>query len=123
MQRLLQPLSSLPGCWPRPVVMVQVELQLLGVSLSSLTLVALRAEAQSMACACRKELEQLVRQMRLERQSRWRSTLAEAWRDRPGVVYNWLHARSPEWGASPIMDDEGQQCTTIAAVDAAVRNF
>ena len=123
LQRLLRPLSSLLGCWPRPLLLLQAELHSLGVSLSSTTLVALRAESQKAASVCRQELEQLVRQMRQERQSRWRSTLPEAWRDRPGIIYNWLQARSPVWGSSPIMDDNGMQCTTLAAVDVTVRQF
>ena len=45
------------------------------------------------------------------------------WKDRPGVVFNWLHAAGAPWGTAPVLDSTGAQCTTPAEVDAAVRGY
>ena len=124
LQRLLQPPAPpSPGCWPRPWLDILQQLHRLGISLLATTVPDLLSEALLASAACRRDLDALVRKMRRDRQARWRCTLADAWRERPGVVHHWLHAPRPQWGTSPIVNDAGWQCTSVSEVDATVRKF
>jgi hypothetical protein len=120
--------SSAPraGSWPRPWLAVMERLQHLGILFTittTTTAMGLLSQVLDATARCRKELDALLRQLRSERQRRWKATLPGAWRDRPAIIYHWLHAPRPQWGALPILDSAGEQCTTVQAVDAAVRHF
>ena len=71
----------------------------------------------------RTEINRLNCEMRGVRHARWRVGLATLWQDRPGVTYHWLHAAGAPWGSTPILDETGMQCTSVATVDAAVRSY
>ena len=111
------------GSWPRTWLLHLQRLKHLGITFSATTTTALLSEVSVAAAAYRQELDKLIHQMRHERQARWKNTLVDAWRDRPGVIYHWLHAPRPQWGTSPILDEHGAQCMTPQDVDATVRSF
>ena len=119
------PVSAAPraGSWPRTWVATLEQLQRVGVEFSTLSTAELLSEVSDSRTRCRAELEALLRQMRSQRQHRWKATLPGAWRERPAIIYHWLHAPRPQWGANPILNPAGEQCTTIQEVDAAVRCF
>jgi hypothetical protein len=98
-------------------------LQSLGIVFTTTSATELLSTVLTTTAGCRKELDALLRKLRGERQRRWKATLPGAWRERPAVIYHWLHAPRPQWGALPILDSAGEQCTTVQAVDAAVRSF
>ena len=127
LQRLIQTAldSAEPraGSWPRPWCVVLQRLQRLGVNFSASSANGLQSDVRHTTGSCRSELDALLRQMRHERRVRWKATLPDAWRERPAVIYHWLHAPRPLWGATPILNAAGEQCTTVQAVDAAVRSF
>jgi hypothetical protein len=127
LRRLIQTALDSPapraGSWPRSWMALLERLQSLGIVFTTTSATDLLSTVLTTTAGCRKELDTLLRQLRGERQRRWRATLPGAWRERPAVIYHWLHAPRPQWGALPILDSAGQQCTTVQAVDAAVRSF
>ncbi len=73
--------------------------------------------------ALRVEIKCINLEMRRARHARWKGGLTALWRERTGVVYNWLRANSAPWGTTPILDEAGMQCLSVAAVDAAVQGY
>jgi hypothetical protein len=112
-----------PGCWPRQWDQLCSSLQRRGVELPRTTTVELRMAVIREIQSARLAIDALNRKMRQERHSRWRDRLPRLWRERPGVVYHWLEAPTAAWGCSPIVDEAGQQCLTVEAVDCSVRSY
>ena len=112
-----------PGCWPRVWEQLHASLQRRGVVLPRSTATDLRAAVLQEIQVARSEVDRLHREMRRERYARWRAALPGLWRERPGVVYHWLQAPMAAWGCTPIVDDAGQQCLTLEAVDRAVKGY
>ena len=61
--------------------------------------------------------------MRREWHARWKDRLPELWRERTGVIHHWLQAPGVAWGTYPVINEEGQQCTSVEEVDRVVRGF
>ena len=123
-ETLARPLATLSmGCWPRPLVLLCDRLLRQKVALPRDSLGALRVAVTREIKAAREKLDELNRQQRRVRHARWRDRLPELWRERPGVVHHWLQAPTAAWGSTPIVDDAGQQCTSVAHVDQVVRQF
>lgn len=114
--------SSL-GSWPRAWEQLCASLRRRGLVLPRTTAVALRAAVLQAARETREKVHQLNRTMRQQRHLRWHNALPQLWQTRPGVVYHWLQAPTSAWGCTPIVDDAGQQCLTVTAVDRAVQSF
>ena len=113
-----------PGPWPCFWFDLLDELAGLRVHLPRNTTVrALAAAAHTEAVARRRELEDILRQLRAERCKRFAAALPRLWREDLGVIQRWLQAPSIPWGSRPVLDAAGQQCLTPAAVDSAVRAF
>jgi exonuclease III len=112
-----------PGCWPRPWLVLLDRLALVGLDLPRTTVAALSAAVRNSLVVQRSLIDHINRDMRKVRHDRWRQLLPSLWRDRPGVVYHWLHASGAPWGSTPILDEVGQQCLSLDAVDGAVRRF
>ena len=121
--RLRDPSGAGLGQWPRPWLQCISALQHWGVSLPCTTVPELRTAVLNQLALCRQEVQRLGRDMRQQHHARWKDKLPSLWRDRPGVVYHWLHASGAPWGSTPILDDAGMQCTSLEAVDAAVRRY
>ena len=111
------------GCWPRKWEQLLNRLGRAGVSLPHSTIPTLSAAVHAALTAHRSLVSQVTKRMRDARHKRWMQTLPTLWHERPGVVYNWLHAVGAPWGTTPILNDLGEQCLSPAAVDRAVRGF
>ena len=124
LESLTRPLTGvLLGCWPRDVVVLCDHLRQQGISLPLTTMVALRETVVQEVRSSKDEPNHLNNEMRRVRHYRWRDILPQLWHARPGVIHHWLQAPTAAWGCSPIVDDSGQQCTTVTAVDHAVRGY
>ena len=64
-----------------------------------------------------------MQQMRYQRMKRWKDALPRVWRTSPGTIFGWLKDESVSWGQVPLMGPDGEQLTTVASVDAAVKDF
>ena len=115
--------AARPGGWPWPVEKQLLEIARLNITLPYTTLTELTSSVSSASAARRTAIQKLEHDMRRTRQVRWRDALPQLWRDRPGVIYRYLEGARPLWGESPILDANGMQCTSPAAVDAAVRAY
>ena len=111
------------GCWPHRWDQLCSSLERRGVRLPRSTAIHLRAAVIREIAAARAEVDKLNRDMRAIRHARWRDARPRLWVERPGVVYHWLQAPSAAWGCTPLVDERGQQCLTVDAVDRAVRGF
>ena len=122
--RLLRQLvSSPPGCWPRPVGQLLGRLAGAGLHFPQVSAAVMVPLVEHAAAEQRAVIHRITRELRRARHDRWANSLASLWQDRPGVVYHWLHAAGAPWGSLPVLDESGMQCTSVAAVDAAVRGY
>ena len=112
-----------PGSWPWSIQQQLAAVSRLGLSLPSSSLTELLAAVLSETTALQATVRKLHSTMRQVRHTRWRDALPMLWRDRPGAIYRYLEGARPLWGEAPIMDAVGMQCTSPAAVDAAVRAY
>ena len=119
---LLSPVEPSLGCWTRDWMLLLHQLAALGVALPETT-VPLLLQLVEMTRRCRLEVDQLVCELRSVRHSRWTAALPCTWLTRLGVIFHWLVAAWIPWGTTPILDESGQQCTTVPAVDSAVRRY
>ena len=87
------------------------------------TRIELRQWVQDSITAVRSELTSALREMRAERVKRWQAQIPRLWKDQPRALYRFLHGDSAAWGATPIVDDAGQQCCTHAEVDTVVKAY
>ena len=108
-----------PGCWPRTWLLQIDLLKATGLDLPVDSVSELTDAVLAKIQALRVEINRINLEMRRARHARWKGGLTALWRERPGVVYNWLHANSAPWGTTPILDEAGMQCLSVAAVDAA----
>ena len=115
--------SGFAGSWPYPWLQLLDDLQAVGLTLPRTTIPALQLAVVKEQSSCREKVARLSREMRQQRHARWRDSVPILWRDRPGVVYHWLHAIGAPWGTTPILEEDGRQCTTVESVDAAVRRY
>ena len=115
--------GAVPGSWPLSWLQQLERVGSINIDPSATTVPALRAALSLAIRRCRDAVDLLNCKMRSERHARWRDQLPQLWRDRPGVIYHWLHAAGAPWGSTPILDESGLQCTTAVAVDAAVRAY
>ena len=115
--------SPAPGSWPHRWCLLLDRLQSLSVALSSSSPSVLLSACRQEASRIQHQLGLAVQVMRRERSARWQELLPRLWRDRPAVVYHWLHAAGAPWGTTPIMDAAGLECVTPAAVDVSVRGY
>ena len=87
------------------------------------SLQALHSATVSSLAAQRALVARLQQELRHARHKRWLHTLPTLWKDRPGVIFNWLHLSGAPWGTTPILDESGMQCLTVSEVDDAVRRY
>ena len=111
------------GCWPREWTQLCASLHRRGVVLPCSTAVALQAAVVAELHRTRGEVDKLNREMRAARHARWRDARPQLWKQRPGVIYHWLQAPTAAWGCTPMVDEAGQQCLSVPAVDRAVRGY
>ena len=119
----LQRCPTTPGCQPWRWEQWLVKLRRAGLPMPEGSVPTLRAAVQAALHEGRLRLGRCLREMRTERQARWREAMPRLWRERPAVIYGWLRGESAAWGATPILDGAGHQCATVEAVDEAVRQF
>ena len=115
--------SDRPGCWPHQIVQLLTAVERLGVPLPSASQGPLLSAIHTASVARQATVHKLQSEMRRERHARWRDVLPALWRTRPGVIHRFLEGARPTWGETPILDSNGLQCTTVAAVDEAVRAY
>ena len=115
--------SPCPGPWPHLWQLQLHQLQSLGVTLPQHSVPALCAALHATRQQLQARLHELNREMRHTRHSRWKSLLPQLWQQRPSVIHHWLHSPSAPWGTTPILDENGVQCTSVDSVDAAVRGY
>ena len=113
----------LVGCWTQPLVLLCDQLLRQHVPLPRSSIPALRAAVLLGIRGTKEELQAMNREMRRVRHARWRDGLPALWRERPGVIHHWLQAPLAAWGSTPIVGEDGLQCTTAPAVDQAVRGY
>ena len=124
LERLTRDLAEVQvGSWPRAWEVLCSSLRRQGVVLPLTTAVALRAAVLQEVQRARLDVDTLNGEMRAARRARWRSARPQSWKQRPGVVYHWLQAPTVAWGCTPLVDELGQQCLTVEAVDRAVRGY
>ena len=115
--------TAQPGSWPYPLTQQISALQHLGIPLPTSSLPSLLTAITSESATRQAHLRKMQREMQHTRHLRWRDALPVNWRHHPGVVYRYLEGARPLWGEAPIIDNAGLQCTSPAAVDAAVRAY
>ena len=124
LSRLVHKLMVGPaGSWPRSMDQLLSRLDSDGLCLPRDSAAALMPLVEKALSTQKALVARITKELRKLRHERWSNSLASLWRDRPGVVFNWLHAVGAPWGSTPILDSTGNQCTTIAAVDAAVQAY
>lgn len=117
------PLTVTVGSWPRHWVQLLDQLAKAGHCLPRDTVGALRAAVLAALSAQKALVAQLTRELRKIRHKRWSTLLPTLWQERPGVIYNWLHAVGAPWGTTPILDASGSQCLSVSEVDVTVRQY
>ena len=116
-------LVASPGSWPYSWISLVNSLLKLGLELPPTSVSALLSSIRSVSHDLQDRLRAELRTMRQERHQRWKATLPQLWKEKPRVIYHWLHASGSPWGSTPILDASGQQCLTVQAVDAAVKGY
>ena len=111
------------GSWPRALFHLLDRLDRDGLHFPQQSAAGLLTLVDSAISTQRSLVARITRELRKLRHERWSGSLASLWRDRPGVVFHWLHAEGAPWGSTPILDAAGQQCTTVATVDASVQAY
>ena len=122
-RQLRRVVAGSPGCWPLSTEQLLRRLAEAGFRFSRSSAASTVAEVEQALAAQRGVVARITGELRAERYRRWKDSRAALWRDRPGVVYNWLQAAGAPWGSTPILDGSGMQCLSVAAVDAAVRGY
>ena len=115
--------TARPGCWPRAWDLLLHKLSSLNIVLPQSTLSDLIPAAHAALTAQRALVARLQRELRQARHKRWLASLPTLWKERPGVIFHWLHSSGAPWGTTPILDERGAQCLTVAEVDGAVRRY
>ena len=112
------------GPWPRHWTKLLDELQLKGVPLPrDVSVTTLAAAAREAIDARRPLLQDCLRRHRAERCKRFKAALPRLWREDLGVIQRWLMAPGVPWGSRPVLNADGLQCVTVAAIDETVRAF
>ena len=112
-----------PGCWSQSWISLLNQLASLHIVLPRHSLSALHQAAHAALLAQRALVARLQRELRQARHKRWLHALPTLWKERPGVIFHWLHQSGAPWGTTPILDESGMQCLSASAVDAAVRTY
>ena len=122
-RQLRRVVSGSPGRWPLSVEQLLRRLAGTGFHFGQSAAASMVLEVEQALSVQRGVVARITSELRAERYRRWKDSRATLWRDRPGVVYNWLQATGTPWGTTPILDGLGMQCLSVAAVDAAVRGY
>ena len=115
--------TSPPGSWPRLWLQLLDRLGKARIQLPQSSIPALSVAVNQALTSQRSLIAGITRTMRQARHHRWKQLLPALWKERPGVIYHWLHASGAPWGTTPILDESGMQCLSLEAVDGTVKHY
>ena len=115
--------SSLPGSWRRSWLHLLGRLAKASIQLPQSSVPTLTAAVHQALASQRSLIARITRDMRKARHHRWKQLLPTLWKERPGVIFHWLHDSGAPWGTTPILDESGMQCLSLEAVDGAVKRY
>ena len=115
-------LASL-GCFSASLVRTLAQLRRRGFHPVASSRFLLREWTEAAIIDVRRDLSTALREMRTIRSERWKAQIPRLWDSQPKLFYRLLQGESSAWGATPILDESGQQCCSHASVDRAVRDY